>query len=597
MFRFFTKQRQLSKQAILGLFILSAVLVIASVYYSVSFSAQARLQESSKNYLTRLTGSLESALSRHSYLAVLLAQEPFIQNYLQNQASPADTVKINQYLERINEIAGTLDIYLMRPNGDTIAASNWRKEQSFIGKNFAFRPYFQQAVQGSLGRYYAVGTTSNERGYYFASLVNDVRGQPLGVVTVKVNVADIESFWKGEPINFLVTDSEGIIFLASQQQWLFQTIKPLTELRRQAIRDVKRYLAEPLKPLDDFRLLPQTKPYQRARLQGKDYLLAERTMKEAGWEVYVLLDWQEVTRPAAVALTLASILWLLTSLLVYLLWKNQSQRQRYKQAALAALESKVDERTRELRLAQESLVQATKMAALGQLSAAINHELNNPLGAIRAYADNASQFLERGHPEIAKTNLQEISALTERMATITRQLKIFSRKSSGNISDCPLQLALDSASLIVRPKLAQTSVILHDQRAEGLDWVKADLVWLEQILVNLLSNAIDAATEQANGQVWLSTQRVADRVSIQVRDNGAGIQEQDKPHLFEPFFTTKALGKGLGLGLSISYRLAKDMQGELLAENAPEGGAIFSLLLPCVETSLETKDDQTTAGG
>jgi two-component system C4-dicarboxylate transport sensor histidine kinase DctB len=258
---------------------------------------------------------------------------------------------------------------------------------------------------------------------------------------------------------------------------------------------------------------------------------------------------------------------------------------------MEALESKVEERTRELRLAQEGLVQATKMAALGQLSAAINHELNNPLGAIRAYADNAKQFLERGHPDLAKANLQEISALTERMATITRQLKIFSRKSSGSISDCPLQVALDSAFLIVHPKLAQTQVILHDQRAADLEWVKADLVWLEQILVNLLSNAIDAAASQAEGQVWLTTQRVADKVRIQVRDNGAGIQEQDKPHLFEPFFTTKALGKGLGLGLSISYRLAKDMQGELLAENAPEGGAIFSLLLPYVETSSEIKHD------
>lgn len=587
----FLVRRQLSKKTILGLFLLTAALVLASVYYVVSFSAQNRLQENSENYLTRLTGSLDAALSRHSYLPVLLAQEPFIQDYLQDNPNPTKTAQLNQYLEKINEIAGTLDIYLMRPNGDTIAASNWRKEQSFIGKNFAFRPYFQQAMQDKLGRYYAVGTTSNERGYYFAALMTDSVGQTLGVITVKVNVAETERFWKREPINFLVTDTEGIVFLASQEQWLFQTIKPLTELRRQAIRDVKRYLDYPLTPLTDFRVSSLQAPYQHVQLQGKNYLLAERTMEEAGWEVYVLLDWQEITRPAWIALALASILWLLTSLLLLLLWKNQSQRRRYKQAAMEALESKVEERTRELRLAQEGLVQATKMAALGQLSAAINHELNNPLGAIRAYADNAKQFLERGYPDLAKANLQEISALTERMATITRQLKIFSRKSSGSINDCHLQMALDSAFLIVRPKLAQAKVILHDQRAADLEWVKADLVWLEQILVNLLSNAIDAAASQVSGQVWLTTQRVADKVSIQVRDNGAGIQEQDKPHLFEPFFTTKALGKGLGLGLSISYRLAKDMHGELLAENAPEGGAIFSLLLPYVETSSEIKHD------
>lgn len=590
-FEFLKKQRQLSKKTWLGLFLLAAVLLVSAVYYSVSFSAQTRLQESSQYYLTRLTGSLDAALARHSYLPVLLAQEPVIQDYLKQQPNAISTEQLNMYLERIKKIAGTLDIYLMLPSGDTVAASNWAKEQSFIGKNFAFRPYFQQAIQGNLGRYYAVGTTSNERGYYFAYSISDADEHSLGVITVKVNVAEIEAFWQSEPIDFMVTDSEGIVFLASQPQWLFKSLKPLTELRRQAIRDVKRYLDHHLDPLPEFQQVNSHPLYQQAWLEDKHYLMAERSMQEAGWEVYVLLDWREVTRPAMLALVLASVLWLLTSLLILLLWKNQSQRRRYKQAVLESLESKVEERTRELRLAQEGLIQATKMAALGQLSAAINHELNNPLGAIRAYADNAKQFLERGHPELAQANLQEISDLTERMAAITRQLKIFSRKSSGSVNDCNLPVALDSAFLIVRPKLSQTKVTLHDQRDPSLQWVRADLVWLEQILVNLLSNALDAATERSDGQVWLKTERVEDKVRIQVRDNGAGIQEQDKPHLFEPFFTTKALGKGLGLGLSISYRLAKDMQGELSAENAADGGAIFSLLLPIATNPRETQDD------
>lgn len=562
-----------------------------TVYYSVSRSAQARLQENSGYYLTRLTGSLEAALARHSYLPVLLAQEPFIQDYLQHKDGTISIADLNRYLERLNTIAGTLDIYLMLPNGETIAASNWAKEQSFIGRNFAFRPYFQQAIQGNLGRYYAVGTTSNERGYYFASIISNEDNPLLGVITVKVSVAETEAFWQSEPIEFLVTDSDGIVFLASQNQWLFHTLQPLTDLRRQAIRQVKRYLDEPLDSLANLRMQPLQAPYQQAWLDSKRYLLAERSMELEGWQVYVLLDWQAITRPAVIALALTTVLLLLTGLLMLLLWKNQSQRRRYEQAALGALETKVEERTRELRLAQGELVQAAKMAALGQLSAAINHELNNPLGAIRAYADNASQFLERGHPEIAKANLQEISGLTERMAAITRQLKIFSRKSSGSISDCHLQVALDSAFLIVRPKLSQMTVVLHDQRDASIQWVRADLVWLEQILVNLLSNALDATATQALGQVWLTTQRVDNKVSIQVRDNGAGIQEQDKPHLFEPFFTTKALGQGLGLGLSISYRLAKDMHGELLAGNSPEGGAIFSLLLPLAEPSMETQHD------
>jgi two-component system C4-dicarboxylate transport sensor histidine kinase DctB len=211
-FEFFTKKRQLSKAALISLFLLVAVLVITTVYFSVSYSAQARLQDSAKNYLTRFTSSLDAALARHSYLPILLAQEPIIQDYLQKKPEAISTQQLNLYLERINQIAGTLDVYLMLPNGDTIAASNWAKEQSFIGKNFAFRPYFQKAIQGNLGRYYAVGTTSNERGYYFSYLVSDEAQHALGVITVKVNIAEIESLWKSERINFLVTDSEGIVF-------------------------------------------------------------------------------------------------------------------------------------------------------------------------------------------------------------------------------------------------------------------------------------------------------------------------------------------------------------------------------------------------
>ena len=581
-------KKSISKAALLFSLVGIAALLLFTVYYSISRSAQTRLQEQSEYYLTRLTGALEATLAKHSYLAILLAQEPLIHTYLKQQPNDLSTKELNLYLERTNTIAGTLDIYLMLPDGTTIAARNWAKEQSFIGKNFAFRPYFQQAMQGGLGQYYAVGTTSNERGYYFASLVRDENGQALGVVTVKVNVAEIEATWQLEPLEFMVTDPEGIIFLAKQKSWHFQTIKPLTELRRQAIRDVKRYLEQPLTPLDTFRTAPLLAPYEQAWVQGQHYLLAQRVMEREGWHVYVLLNWQAVIRPAAIALALSTLLLLLSGLLLFLLWKNHAQRRRYEQAALEALETKVEERTRELRLAQEELVQAAKMAALGQLSAAINHELNNPLGAIRAYAENANQFLERGHTEFAKANLQEISSLTERMATITRQLKIFSRKSTGQIVDCPLAIALDSALLIVHPKLAQTQVQIHDLRDKSTQdlKVRADLVWLEQILVNLLSNAVDAASEQTQGQVWLSVSVREQTVIIQVQDNGKGIQDQDKPHLFEPFFTTKALGKGLGLGLSISYRLAKDMQGELLAENAPEGGALFSLCLALVETNV-----------
>ncbi len=574
-----------SGTAMFWLLLVCAGLVLVVVGYGVQQNAQARLTQTADEQMTRLVGTLETGLARHSYLAVVLAQEPALRAYLAQEPGSLSTGALNEYLAQISALAGTLDVYLLDAKGTTVAASNWYKEHSFIGNNFAFRPYFKRALQGLLGRYYAVGTTSNERGYYFASAVHDSPGASIGVVTVKVDIAKVEQQWNDPQVEFLVTDPDGIVFMGSRPQWLFQTIKPLPTARAAVIRASLKYANHPLQALPDFRIEPLDAHYQQVWLPGGHYLLASRQMITEGWDVHVLVDWQSVSKAVNIAVSLTALLLGMMGLLVFLLWKYRSQRRRYEQAALEALETKVEERTRELRVTQEELVQAAKMAALGQLSAAINHELNNPLGAIRAYADNASQFLALGRLEMAGANLQEISALTERMAAITRQLKAFSRKSAGHIEACSLHRAVDSALLIVQAKLSQTDVVLQQVRDPALSTVQADRVWLEQILVNLLSNALEAVAEQGNGQIWLSTALQQDKglASITVQDNGSGISAADMPHVFEAFFTTKSIGKGLGLGLSISYRLAKDMHGELQVKNAAGGGAAFTLVLPAVQ--------------
>jgi two-component system C4-dicarboxylate transport sensor histidine kinase DctB len=345
------------------------------------------------------------------------------------------------------------------------------------------------------------------------------------------------------------------------------------------MRPPARYDQLPIEPLaGNWRLNPALEG-QRLDTGTQHYWVHKQAMDFIDWDVYILTDWGNVPRTVFTTVLVTAFILLLSLLLLYVLWKNQRQRRDYEQQAREELEAKVAERTRELQRTQEELVQAAKMAALGQLSAGINHELNNPLTAIRAYADNATQFLDIGKPEIARNNLVEIVALTERMATITRQLKTFSRKSAGQIETCDLHWALDSALNIVKPKLAQTRIVLEQQLAEHTRYVQADLVWLEQILVNLLSNAADAVQEQAEQRVWLTLQADNGQVAIHVRDNGAGISPDAMPHVFEAFFTTKIIGKGLGLGLSISYRLARDMHGQLSVANAARGGAIFTLTL------------------
>ncbi|MBJ6608909.1 MAG: sensor histidine kinase [Candidatus Thiothrix moscowensis] len=569
-----------SRTVVAWLFALFAGLTLLVVYQTAQQSAAQRLQQQTQYLTQQLVGQLNAELEKHSYLPELLAQDPQTRAVLATRNPDSATLQqLNQLLATTNRIARTSDLYLMRADGLTIAASNWNTQASFIGKNFAFRPYFQQAMRGEIGRYFALGTTSKKRGYYFAHAVTDEHNKTLGAMVAKVDINNQESAWRQENASFMVVGHDGVVFMSSNSDWLQKSLFPLSEEVLAELHANQRYDRLPIGLLPDYLRIDPSQETQRVGYGENSYWVQRHSMNLMGWDAYVLTDWSHVSRTALVSTLLAAFILLLTLLLVYAVWKNQRQRRDYEQHIREELEAKVEKRTHELRRTQEELVQAAKMAALGQLSAGINHELNNPLTAIRAYADNAAQFLDIGKPEIARSNLTEIVALTERMAAITRQLKTFSRKSAGQIETCDLHRALDSALSIVQPKLVQTPIVLEQLRAENTRYVQADLVWLEQILVNLLSNAAEAVQEQPEQRIWIALQQADGQVAVSVRDNGSGISEAAMPHVFEAFFTTKTIGKGLGLGLSISYRLAKDMQGNLSVRNAPEGGAIFTLTL------------------
>lgn len=560
------------------LIILFILLILLAVYFSAQRNALQQLRNVADLNMTRLSNNLNAALERHEYLPEVLARNQAIRHFI-DRKSQLSRYQMGIYLKDLGRVSRALDIYLMNADGVTIASSNFDKSHSFVGKNFGFRPYFQQAKVNGSGQYYAVGTNSGARGYYFSAAVTNEQRRFIGVVVVKMSVGPLETGWQNDDAEFMVTDRDGIIFMTSHSDWLTRTLQPLSQDKRREIQSTRRYPRKSLLPLENFSLSPLDQDFQVARLGEERYLVLHLDQPKYDWDVYLLVTWPPLSDSVKFALGLAALLLTFTGLLLFLLWKNQHQRRRYEQQTREELEIKVEERTRLLRHTQEELVQAAKMAALGQLSAAINHEINNPLSAIRTYADNAHQFLQRGQTEMAGSNLREITSLTERMAAITRQLKTFSRKSHGQIERCDLNKALDSALLIVQPKLSQTTVTFHQRRSPEAQWVRADMVWLEQILVNLFSNAMEAVDEVTDGQIWLSSEQAADNILIKVADNGRGISEEDMPHVFEAFFTTKSIGKGLGLGLSISYRLAKDMQGDLTVSKAEQGGAAFVLEL------------------
>jgi len=247
------------------------------------------------------------------------------------------------------------------------------------------------------------------------------------------------------------------------------------------------------------------------------------------------------------------------------------------------LSDEIEERRRaeaNLRQTQDELIQAAKLAVLGQLAAGINHELNQPLAAIRAYAENARRFIELSRIESADANLAQIVELTERMADISAQLRQFSRKSSERQETISVQACIEYALRLFHSRLRDDGIRIVQQWPKETLWVEGDLVRLEQVLVNLIGNAVQAMKEIDAPVLTLSAQVDHNQVVISVADNGPGIAADHLGHIFEPFFTTKAPGSGLGLGLSISSRIMEDLGGRLQAMNQTEGGACFTITLP-----------------
>ena len=574
-----------SNKVVILLTLISISLALLFTYYLAENNAYKDLHQRVENQLIQVVNELKITLERHSYLPAVLSSDINIIEFLKRQDNdPQVQQKINLSLEYINNISESAAIYIMRPNGVVVASSNWESPYSFIGKNLSFRPYFKDALQNKLGRYYAVGAISGTRGYFFASsIISD--NKVIGVITVKVAIDDIEFTWGQGAIDFMVTDANGVIFLSSQKDWNLKSLLPLSSNQKTRLAKSRRYGKKAITALKDTSVNINLADghFQHIKLLAKDYEMLSYKMKLADWNVHVIASHKAIKKSIFNSMLVSTFILLLLSALITLLWRAEQQRKKYQQQIQHELEKKVVQRTQALKQSQEDLIQAAKMAALGQLSAGMAHEINNPLTAIRAYADNAQQFLQKDRLEMVSSNLAEIISLTETMAAITQQLKSFSRKSKGQIRPIIIGEAIKHALAIVHPKIISHQIICHwDESQKGINKkVLADELWLGQILVNLLSNAISATHNKAVREVWIKIKiHQNSQICISIKDNGAGIDNDNLSHIFEPFFTTKASSKGLGLGLSISFSLAKDMQGSLTAKNHPQGGAVFNLCLP-----------------
>jgi two-component system C4-dicarboxylate transport sensor histidine kinase DctB len=499
---------------------------------------------------------------------------------------------MNRWLAETNALIEASDLYLIDLDGDTIAASNHDRADSFIGQNFSYRPYFTEARNGGSGRYFALGTTSGLRGYYFASPVRDTAGQVAGVLALKIGVDEIEASWRAPDYRILVTDPEGVVFMSTDADWLYRGLLPLTADRRARLAETRRYSDAVLTELSvTTSTSGKVSLLQLADSDGvqHEYIATETAMPDAGWTVRVLLDAAPI-RAQARLVVLAATLFLIVGLL--LAWTVAQRRARlaerlaFQAAAQADLERQVAERTADLTRAnadlhrmQADLVQAGKLAALGRMSAALSHEINQPLAAARNYADSAGLLIDRGDVTRAKDNIGQILGLIDRMATIARHLRNVARKPNEPLKVVDLAAVLQDALAIAQTRLTAAGAdILVDLPAD-LPPVQGGPVRLQQVIVNVLSNAADAVEGLADRRIHVTGRAEGDEVTLAIRDHGPGVAPAIADRIFDPFFTTKQVGSGLGLGLSISYNIMKDFEGDLRVANHPEGGAVFTLVL------------------
>ncbi|GHC51037.1 sensor histidine kinase [Neogemmobacter tilapiae] len=544
-------------------------------------------QTRAEGLLHQTVTGLEGQLNRFQALPALLARQDDIRALL--SAPDATAIgRMNQWLSETNAILGASDLYLMDANGTTLSASNHDRSDSFVGQNFAYRPYFFQAMAGGEGWFFALGTTSGVRGYYFSAAVLDDQGQRIGVVALKIGVDQIEQGWRGGDIRVMVSDPQGIIFMSTEPGWLYKGLLPLTPDRLARSDASRRYSDQPLTEL----------PFLNTREAGYqlfkplppagsgEYLELRRDMPAAGWTVHVLLDTAPMHLQARVVL-LAFLMFLAVALSLAWAWRQRrarlAERIALQAAAQAELEGQVAARTADLTAAnaelhrmQADLVQAGKLAALGRISAALSHEINQPLAAARNYADSATLLIERGDFARAGENIGQILSLIDRMATIARHLRNVARKPE-TLRPVSLTEAVEEARLIADSRLAPSGAMLVVWLPADLPQVMAGSVRLQQVIVNLLTNAADAVEGTSKPRIEVTATASASEVILSIRDHGPGVSPAIADRIFDPFFTTKTVGSGLGLGLSISYNIMQDFGGDLRVVNHPEGGAVFTL--------------------
>ncbi|WP_417733321.1 sensor histidine kinase [Roseovarius sp.] len=572
------RTRTISWRARLVLLVL--VVLAVSVVVVTNRLLTDRFTENTRNRaelrLVLYSGNLLSELRQNAIVPQLLARDPALIRALSTSDYAQSTQRLISFLSEI----GAASLTLLDKDGRTVAAT----ERSSLGKSLKQEPYFVDALRSRDTVFKVLRQESGQYNFYYSRRI-DTQNEVLGVILVEVDLRKYERAWAGISDAVMVTDSEGQIILATEPRW--RGVTEADALRREPANSA---IQRAIQATADWTALPPD-----AYVRGEAVMRVEGRVAFRGWRIASFTTYAAVRDKVngylaleimgfAILLALAFYFLNRRTVLRMTLFQRESAELR---ALNARLQREIAERQRvqeNLAVAEQTLQQSSKLAVLGEMSAAVSHELNQPLAAMKTYLAGARLLLTRNRPDEALSSFQRIDDLIERMGVITKQLKSYARQSGDTFEPVNMGDALASALAMMEPQLRLRKVRIDRTLPSEPVMIMGDRVRVEQVMINLLRNAMDATenVEDATIDILLAAGETA---ILTVRDNGTGIVNFE--NLFEPFYTTKLPGDGVGLGLAISSGIVNDLGGRLTARNATGGGAVFEMQLPILQEDPE----------
>ena len=541
-----------------------------------------------RSRLTLYAAMLDSALNRYSYLPHVLATHPAVKRLV---AEGDNTDVVNRYLEDLNEASGSMALFILDRKGVAVATSNWNNNESFFGHDYNYRPYFQHALHSGTGGYFGVGATTGKPGFFFTRRITSA-DMILGVAVTKVDLALLQREWRSGGETVFITDAHGVIFLSSRDDWRYRATLPLSEEAEKAMLYQRQFGNTLPKPIAID--MAQESGVDTVEIEGSRWLYTKQHLNDYGWSIWFLTPaslLEQQTKPMWFIYGGGVFMLLLLVLLARTSFAWTSAKRAAREAEnIRAINKRLAEEIfirkqteRELLSAQDDLLHASRMAALGQVATSVAHELSQPVTSMRMFAASCRRLAEEGQHEKVGQTIGHMLTLVDRINALIGQLKHFSRKAPGKQTRVSLNTAIRNALTVLQFKVEASecapTVVCPEEAV-----VIADALQVEQVIINLVHNALDAASSRKASKqaplVDIAVHVGEETVTLSVADNGPGIDPAIREQIFTPFFTTKRSGEGIGLGLAIVDNIVRAMHGEIAVTATASQGTCFALRLP-----------------